>query len=242
MPPAGKCTWTSSPLKGSFSGGLSSFSSTRAGLEEADCILCVSKLNTSADWPWQKRTKRPRRRDKAVSTLSVITFPSCPVTVSFPVPTVFVASMKRSWPPTADTLSPMATPTSSRSARSGSKCSTPRIWGKWSACTLMRPSASGPLLARPASRTDSRPRPVGTSRLCSLSAAHRQIWAKWRSSDRTPLSAVHRVTSASKASEEISRRGGPACSPSLGSSSKACSLRCFGSRWLLAIATFSSTV
>mmetsp|Transcript_49792 Transcript_49792/g.148677 ORF Transcript_49792/g.148677 Transcript_49792/m.148677 type:complete len:237 (-) Transcript_49792:278-988(-) len=144
MPPAGKCTWTSSPLKGSLSWLLSSALSALS----PGALLARKRFRTSLDTcsgPWPPfRMKRLRRRESAVSTLSVMTLPSCPVTVSLPCPAVRVASMKSNCPPTLETLRPIATPTMRRSAMSGSKISTPTMWGRCWRSTVMIPCSSGP--------------------------------------------------------------------------------------------------
>mmetsp|Transcript_74779 Transcript_74779/g.207946 ORF Transcript_74779/g.207946 Transcript_74779/m.207946 type:complete len:221 (-) Transcript_74779:1718-2380(-) len=201
--------------------------------------------------------------DNAVSTLSVITFPSCPVMVSLPLPAQRQASMKRSWPPVAETLSPMATPTSRRSAMSWSNSSAPMICCKWCASTtICLRCPCGPQEERAASRSASNsavPSPPDSLTPCNLSAAHRHSCASRRSNDRTPLSAVHLVTRFEIASGVSTSRGssalqlpppageGASCGTSLqalgtASASSAWSRRCLGNKCVVVIAIFSSTV
>mmetsp|Transcript_116903 Transcript_116903/g.308884 ORF Transcript_116903/g.308884 Transcript_116903/m.308884 type:complete len:363 (-) Transcript_116903:1486-2574(-) len=241
MPPAGKCTWMSSPEK---RGPTSPRTSPR---------------------PASTRTKRLLRSDRAVSTLSAMTLPSCPVTVSRLAPLLRVASTKSSWPPVADTLRPMATPTISLSAMSSSNISLPMMYGRCCASTVMTPSM-GPHADRASSCSWSRSVPAFSGMLtpCSRSAAQRQICASLRSRLRTPLSEVHlAMIPRIAASVTWSLGGSSAAAPSgshstagasLGCAapsglrsgapggSRACRRRCFGRRCEAVMDIFSSGV
>mmetsp|Transcript_61570 Transcript_61570/g.178589 ORF Transcript_61570/g.178589 Transcript_61570/m.178589 type:complete len:341 (-) Transcript_61570:1702-2724(-) len=265
IPPAGKCTWTSSSLKGSRP------APSPLGAPAPNDLECKDLHTSSVSRGWPLRTKRLLNKDNAVCTLSLITEPSWPVTMSRPLPRKRVASTNKSWPPTVDTDKPMATPTLSRSAMSRSKCSGPRMCGKWWESTVMRPSASGAQLASAASCSVDSALPLvpdAMATFCSRSAAQRQICANCRSKERTPLSEVQLVMSARIASRVKTNFGGssalavslaasPLPSPSTPSTSisssprsersagpfsKAWRRRCFGNKWESAMATFSSTV
>mmetsp|Transcript_60740 Transcript_60740/g.177441 ORF Transcript_60740/g.177441 Transcript_60740/m.177441 type:complete len:384 (+) Transcript_60740:106-1257(+) len=262
MPPAGKCTWTSSPLKGS----LSLPASSPVSALPPGALLARKRFKTSLDTCSGSLapllTKRLRSRESAVSTLSVMTFPSWPVMVSRPWPAVRVASMKSSWPPTVETLRPIATPTERRSAMSGSKSCTPMMCGRCWRSTVMTPRSSGPQAASACSRSSSRSamEPPVILMPCSRKAAQRQIWARRLSRERTPLSEVQLVARPVIASSVSTSRGGPAgrsaaaasaagasaAGASAGASgaagSRAWSRRCFGRRCVSVMERFSSTV
>mmetsp|Transcript_60752 Transcript_60752/g.178205 ORF Transcript_60752/g.178205 Transcript_60752/m.178205 type:complete len:364 (-) Transcript_60752:1541-2632(-) len=250
MPPAGKCTWTSSPRKGSRETGAASGPLDSAGTPEDCSVVSTSLLNAgAAAWaPTPARTKRLRSSESAVFTLSLMTSPSRPVTVRRPLPRVRAASMKRRLPPTEDTERPMATPTVSLSAMSGSDMAAPTMYGRCSAPTVMWPCASGPHDARAASFSWSFITPTPWSRR----AAQRHTCATRRSRSRTPLSEVHFWTRADTASGGRTSRGSSrepcdgadseASSRRGASGSSACRRRCFGIRCVVAMETFSSAV
>mmetsp|Transcript_53823 Transcript_53823/g.116341 ORF Transcript_53823/g.116341 Transcript_53823/m.116341 type:complete len:252 (+) Transcript_53823:443-1198(+) len=251
MAPAGKCTWMSSWPNGSWeSEPTCARSCWKAELPELAGLAVRSSQGSLYSML--------RRSDREVLTLSRITSPSCPVTVSLPEPLCLVASTKRSCPPVDVTASPIATPSDKRSARSGSKIGIPTMKGRCLASTKILPCTFGPHSASSssfsASLSSTGAMTSSLSAPAKRRAAHRQTCAMRRSSDRTPLSIVHLVTRSEIATLLISRRGvSDTCceqlcgisSPSLpllsGSGSeeicssvpclcKACSLRCRGSR------------
>mmetsp|Transcript_123765 Transcript_123765/g.385400 ORF Transcript_123765/g.385400 Transcript_123765/m.385400 type:complete len:270 (+) Transcript_123765:790-1599(+) len=128
-------------------------------------------------------------RDRATSTLSWTGGPGLPVTSRrAPPPGAWTASTEKSWAPSAEAATPRATPTAGGCAPAlGGSCG-PRMWDKCPASTRRRPPGPGPQEARATSASGSRPRPGQWPR--SRRAAQRQICARWRSSERTPLSDV----------------------------------------------------
>ncbi len=160
------------------------------------CTSWVEKKSSGRSSP--TAGPRARTKDTAAWADSRITSPSCPVTISRPLPGMAWASTKRISPPAPVTASPVATP--------GSLVR--RLTSLW-----MR---SGPRI----SRASSGPTTAGASSpSATRRAMRRAIAARRRSSWRTPASRVYSAMTVRMPSSVTSRSpsGSPAASICRGS-------------------------